>query len=140
MYLLDTNVISELRKSPSGRADPRVLAWIGARDPDDFYLSAIGVLELELGVLAMERRDARQGAALRAWLERKVLATFERRILPVDARVARRCAALHVPDRRPERDALIAATALVHGMGVVTRNVADFAGTGVTTHEPWAAV
>jgi len=91
-----------------------------------------------MGVLAMERRDPRQGAALRSWLNDRVLPAFERRILPIDVPVALRCAGLHEPDRRPERDALIAATALVHGMIVATRNVADFAPTGVRTVDPWS--
>jgi predicted nucleic acid-binding protein len=101
------------------------------------YLSVISVLELERGVLRMERRDARQGARLRTWLEQNVLAPFQRQILPVDAAIARRCAALHVPDPRPDRDALIAATALIHGLTVVTRNTGDFAPMGVAVLNPW---
>jgi predicted nucleic acid-binding protein len=92
---------------------------------------------MELGVQQIERRDGRQGAALRSWLNRQVLGVFVGRILPVDADVAIRCAGLHVPDPRSERDALIAATALVHGMTVVTRNTADFEATGVTLRNPW---
>lgn len=101
------------------------------------FLSAIAVLELEMGVLRMERRDTAQGALLRTWLERQVLPTFSGRILTVDTAVARRCAALHVPDRRSDRDALIAATAIVHGMTVVTRNTADFEPTRVAMLNPW---
>jgi len=136
--VLDTNVVSELRKAPSGRADPAVTRWGGSIDPSALFLSVVGVQELEMGVLAMERRDPRQGAALRSWLNDRVLPAFERRILPIDVPVALRCAGLHVPDQRPERDALIAATALVHGMIVATRNVADFAPTGVRTVDPWS--
>ena len=87
----------------------------------------------------MERRNAEQGAVLRRWLEGEVLSAFEGRILPIDAPIARRSAALHVPDPRPERDALIAATALVHGLTVVTRNTADFEPTGVALLNPWLA-
>ncbi|WP_136684096.1 type II toxin-antitoxin system VapC family toxin [Falsirhodobacter xinxiangensis] len=137
MFLLDTNVISELRKAGSGKADPNVIAWVSRAEADSFFLSAITVMELEIGVLRIERRDAAQGAALRRWLDGRVLAEFADRILPVDAAVALRCAALHVPDQRSERDALIAATAILHGMTVVTRNTADFAPSGVRLVDPW---
>lgn len=137
MYLLDTNVVSELRKLRLGKADANVAAWAQGVDAADLFVSAITILELELGVLSVERKDAAQGAMLRAWLEQRVLPEFCARILPVDTAVARRCARLHVPDRRSERDALIAATALVHGMAVVTRNVADFEPTGVPLVDPW---
>ena len=137
MFLLDTNVVSELRKAAGGRADPRVVAWAAAQAPETQYFSAIGVLELELGILLRERRDREQGRRLRAWLEGQVLPAFAQRVLPVDTAVARRCAALHVPDPRSERDALIAAIALVHRLTLVTRNLRDFNGTGVTLHNPW---
>lgn len=137
MFVLDTNVVSELRKAKSGRADPNVTAWAAGVVPASLYLSAITILELEAGVLLVERRDLAQGAVLRAWLERQVLAAFAGRVLAVDVAVAQRCARLHVPDPRAERDALIAATALVHGMTVVTRNVADFEPTGVAILNPW---
>nr|WP_256548216.1 type II toxin-antitoxin system VapC family toxin [Xenorhabdus bovienii] len=137
IYVLDTNVVSELRKIRAGKADPNVAAWVENIDATDFFVSAITIMELELGVLLIERKDATQGAMLRAWLEQHVLPEFSERTLPVDTAVAQRCARLHVPDRCSERDALIAATALVHGMTVVTRNVADFQSTGVTILNPW---
>ena len=137
MYLLDTNVVSELRKAKSGKADPNVVAWAQPIPVGSLFLSAITVLELELGVLLIERRDAVQGKVLRAWLDGSVLPAFEGRILPVDVEVARRCARMHVPDPRSERDALIAATALVHGMTVVTRNVPDFSGLDLPLLDPW---
>lgn len=139
MFLLDTNVVSELRKAGSGKADMRVVAWAEGVDTAALYLSAISVLELELGVLRVERRDAAQGAMLRAWLDGQVMTAFDGRVLPVDTEVARRCARLHVPDPRAERDALIAATALTHGMTVATRNVADFHATGAAVLNPWEA-
>ncbi len=135
-YLIDTNVWSELRNP--GRADSNVRAWAEQARPADLYLSAVTVFELERGVLLIERRDPHQGARLRQWLDERVLQPFEGQVLPIDARVARRCAALHVPDPRPERDALIAATALVHGLTVVTRNVGDFEPMGVGLLNPWA--
>ena len=137
MFLLDTDVISELRKAKSGRADRNVLAWARSVSATSLYLSAISVLELEMGVLLVERRDAAQGAILRAWLDSHVLPAFAGRIVAVDSAVARRCASLHVPDRRSDHDAFIAASALLHGMKVVTRNTADFAPTGVETLDPW---
>ena len=137
MYLLDTNVVSELRKAKSRRANPNVIAWAQPIPVGSLFLPAITVLELELGVLLVERRDAVQGKVLRAWLDRSVLPAFDGRILPVDVEVARRRARMHVPDRRSERDALIAATALVHGMTVVTRNVPDFSGLDLLLLDPW---
>ncbi len=137
MYVLDTNVVSELRKIRAGKADPNVAAWAEKVDAADLFVSAITIMELELGILLIERKDATQGTILRAWLEQHVLPEFSERTLPVDTAVAQRCARLHVPDRCSERDALIAATALVHGMTVVTRNVADFQSSGVTILNPW---
>ena len=136
-YLLDTNVISELRKIGDGKADANVVAWIGAEDTANFFISAITILELERGVLSVQRRDAVQGARLRAWLDNYIRPEFFGRILPVDDEVATRCAHLHIPDRRNEADALIAATALVQGLTVVTRNIRDFEGTGVVVIDPW---
>lgn len=137
MFLLDTNVISELRKIRMGRADKNVMQWADSVDAADLYLSAITVQELEMGVLLLERRDPPQGAIFRTWFESHVLPAFAGRILPVDTAVAQRCAALHVPDPRPAMDSLIAATALVHGMTLVTRNVADFLSSGVAILNPW---
>lgn len=137
MYLLDTNVVSELRKVRSGRADPAVAAWADRVQAEVLFLSAITLHEIELGVLRAERRDPRQGAILRGWMEQRLLPAFADRILPVDAAVARRSAALHLPDPRPLADAFIAATALIHGMTVVTRNVADFRSFGVDLLDPW---
>ncbi len=138
MFLLDTNVVSELRKARQGRADPGVITWAGSVNAKTLYLSAISLMELETGVLGIERKDATQGALLRTWLNQQVLPGFAGRVLAVDATVALACARLHVPDRKSERDALIAATALVHGLTVVTRNLADFEGTGVPLINPWS--
>ena len=132
-YLVDTNVVSELRKAKN--AHPRVRAWADALPAESLYLSVISILELEIGILLLERRERRQ--VLRAWMDGHVLPTFSDRILAVDTRVAQRCAALHVPDPRSDRDALIAATALVHDMTVVTRNVSHFQPIGVAVFNPW---
>lgn len=137
MFVLDTNAVSELRKAQLGKANPRFVQWADGASPADLYVSAITIMEIEIGTVQMERRAPSQGAALRRWLENQVLPSFEGRVLPVDVDVARRCAHLHVPDRKNERDALIAATALIHKMAVVTRNVGDFTSTGVTLVNPW---
>lgn len=137
MYLLDTNVVSELRKVRSGRADANVAAWADQVDAADLFLSVISLQELEIGVLLKERSDSAQGAVLRRWLRDQVVPAFAARMLPVDTAVALRSAALHVPDPRPVRDGLIAATALVHGLRVVTRNIADFQPMGVDVLDPW---
>lgn len=139
MFLLDTNVVSELRKVRQGRADASVAKWADSVDAISLYVSVVTLQELELGVLLAERRDAAQGAVLRAWLNAQVLPAFAGRILPVDAAVALRCAALHLPDPRPAMDSLIAATALVHGMTLVTRNTADFQIPGLAVLNPWQA-
>jgi toxin FitB len=135
MFLLDTNVISELRRPD--KADRNVVAWANAVPAANFFMSVISVLEIELGARLIEREDAARGAILRNWIDTQVLARFEGRILAIDTAVAQRCAQLHVPNPRAERDALIAATALVHGLTVVTRNVGDFEPTGVPLLNPW---
>lgn len=139
MFLLDTNVVSELRKIRLGKADPQVTAWADSVDASDLYLSVITVQELEIGIILVERRDPSQGTVLRRWLDHQVLPAFADRILSVDTTVVLRSARLHVPDPRPVRDGLIAATALVHGMTVVTRNTADFESTGAMILNPWMA-
>jgi predicted nucleic acid-binding protein len=137
MFLLDTNVISELRKAGDGKANANVIAWLSSEDATQFYVSSITLMELELGILRIERRDPVQGARLRTWIDNHILPEFSERTLPIDIAVALQCARLHVPDPRPDRDAYIAATALVHGMTVVTRNVTDFEPAGVRLFNPW---
>ena len=134
MFLLDTNVISELRKP---QADPAVVAWARGMAAYKLYISAITLLEIETGILRLERRDSSQAAILRTWLEGHVIPAFAGRVLSIDSQVARRCARLHVPDRSNECDALIAATALVHDMTIVTRNAKDFTFDGIAVINPW---
>ncbi|RXH03266.1 type II toxin-antitoxin system VapC family toxin [Bradyrhizobium zhanjiangense] len=135
MFLLDTNVISELRRP--GKAHRDVAAWASSIPAASFFISVISILEIELGARLIERKDTTQGAILRAWIDNHILARFEDRILAIDTAVAQRCAQLHVPNPRAERDALIAATAFVHGLTIVTRNVGDFEPTGVPLLNPW---
>jgi hypothetical protein len=135
MFLLDTNVVSELRRPH--RTNPKVAAWADSVPPSDMFLSSITILELETGALLLKRRDGSQATLIQQWIEDRVLTAFSERILAVDTAVARRCALLHVPDPRPYRDSLIAATALVHRLIVVTRNHADFEPMAVTVLNPW---
>ena len=137
MYLLDTNVISEMRKFETGRADPRVQRWGNSIAPTDFHLSAITILELKMGCLQMMRKDLAQGRVLESWLHQQVLPAFAARIIPVDAPIALRCASLHRPSSRSYKDSLIAATALVRSMTVVTWNLKHFAPMGVAVLNPW---
>ena len=135
MFLLDTNVVSELRKSRT--AHPSVAAWAESTVLEQMHISVATILEVERGILQAARRDRAQGAALQRWLQQILIPQFAGRVLDVDTNVALRCAALHVPDPKPELDAMIAATALVHDLTVVTRNTRDFAGTGVKLFNPW---
>ena len=137
MFLLDTNVVSESRKYALGRCDERFSRWAERTVVRDQFLSVVAIEEIEMGILLIERRNREQGERLREWLERRVMPRFSGRILPVDTMVALRSARLHVPDPKPIRDAFIAGTALVHGLTVVTRNVADFLPMGVTVFNPW---
>ena len=134
MYLLDTNVVSELRKA--AKADERVVAWAEQTDVQFMHISVVSILEIRLGILSLQRKDKAQANILAAWLSRQVIPGFAERILPVDLAVALRCAELHVPDPRSDRDSLIAATAFAHGLTVVTRNTKDF-DPSVMTLNPW---
>lgn len=138
MYLLDTVVVSELRKVKTGRADANVASWIAQISEYEVYLSVVTIHELEHGVLLAERSDPRQGSVLRRWLDERVARAFSGRILAIDTEIARRAASFHVPDPAPFRDALIGATALVHGLMVVTRNERDFIRfDGLHVTNPW---
>ena len=138
LWLVDTDVVSELRRAPLGRCDPRVRGWAASTHASRTFLSAVTVEELERGVLSKELQDPAQGAVLRRWLEEDLLGSFAGRILPVDTDVARLAASLHVPDPAPVRDACIAATALVSGLVVATGNVRDFARFArLAVHDPW---
>ena len=140
MYLLDTNVLSELRKAAHGKANPQVVHWASQQNTAHLYTSVITILELEQGILQIERRDTQQGKPLRHWLEQQVLPSFAGRILSLDIKAARQCTALHVPNPVSYRDAMIAAIALANKFTMVTRNTEDFKATGVTLINPWSAI
>lgn len=135
MFVLDTNILSELRRPD--KAHPLVWQWANQVKIQDMYLSVISILEIEMGILRLKRHDTAQAAMLNDWLERQILLQFQGRVLDINIAVARRCAALHIPDPKAERDALIAATALTHQMTLVTRNTKDFVATGVTLFNPF---
>ena len=135
MFIFDSNVVSELRRPE--RANAKVRSFAESTPIANIFLSAISVLELEVGALRIERRDKAQGMILRTWLEEQIYPRFEGRIFAIDPAVAKACAKLHVPDPHAERDAFIAATAIVHGMTIVTRNSTDFEATGAKIFNPW---
>ena len=137
MFLLDTNVVSELRKAGSSKVDSQVEKWATSTPATQTFISVITIFEIERGVLQMERRDKQQGQILRTWLDEYVLTHYSDRTITIDTRIAKRCACLHIPDPMPDYDALIAATALEHGLTVVTRNIDDFSRTGVKLFNPW---
>ncbi len=137
MYLLDTHVVSELRKGRAGRAHKGVVTWAQAVATDSLHLSVITIMELELGIRRVAQKDPVQSDMLRRWLDEQVIPAFAGRILPIDVAVAQCCAGLHIPDPRSERDAFIAATGIIHSMTVVTRNTLDFELTGVKLLNPW---
>lgn len=135
MYLLDTNVISELRKGY--KADPVVAEWAKRNRTFETYLSVVSIMEIQIGIFTVKRRDEMQANILQTWLSQQLLPTFSGKILDITLPIALHCARLHTPNPCSERDALIAATALVYGMTVVTRNVKDFNNTGVLLVNPW---
>lgn len=134
MYLLDTGIVFELRNAKAGRTDPGLAAWAASIAREDMFISALTLLELEDDAAQFERKDKAAGAALRAWIGEQVMRAFEGRILPVDAAIARRRGTLAYPGAR---DGLLAATALEHGLTLVTRNVAAFKAGRVKTFNPW---
>lgn len=138
MYLLDTNILSEIRKIQAGRANQGIAQWAQAHPKSLMYISAITLLELERGTLAAEQRDQQQGAVYRRWLSQIVLPEFQNRILPVDAQTVLLCAPMHVPDKKSLADSLIAATAMQYNMTVITRNEKDFIHTGAKIYNPFS--
>ena len=139
MILLDTNVVSELRKIGSGRADPRVAEWDRQQKADQLFLSVMSLYEIEQAILLLERRDPKQSQVLRTWLDGMLIPAFAGRIIAVDVPVAAMAARLQIPNPRPIADSLIAATAIIHGLTIATRNTGDFQGLPVALFNPWLA-
>lgn len=135
MYLLDTVTVSELRKGPD-RANNGVRTWNDATPASLTFISVVTLRELRTGALLVVRRDPQSGGHLNRWIDH-LTAQYGGRLLPVDEAVAEACAPLHVPDPRPAEDAWLAATALVHGLTLVTRNTVDYEGTGAAQLNPW---
>lgn len=136
-FLIDTNVISEARKKTGNSF---VKAWLKRQDPEDLAISIITVMEIDVGVQRLQRRDPSAAHVFQQWLDKQVVAGFRGRILPVDLSCVHMIASLHVPDPAPEHDAIIAGTALAHHLTVVTRNTVDFMRTGVPVVNPWEPV
>ena len=137
MFLLDTNVVSELRETRTRKPHPRVAAWARSIDPADQYTTSVTILELEIGVVLKRRHDAAQAAIFRTWMDSHVFPAFAGRILEFDSEAAQHCAALHEWATPPFRNALIAGIAMARGFAVVTRNVRDFQPMGVPVFNPW---
>ena len=135
MILLDTNVVSELRKGD--RADTNVRAWLSSTDSEALFLSVLVVGELRRGIELVRRRDSASATALDRWLT-TVVRDYDDRILEVTADVAEAWAHMNVPDPLPVIDSLLAATAHVHGLTVATRNTKDIARTGVPVINPFS--
>ncbi|MFC3122389.1 type II toxin-antitoxin system VapC family toxin [Agaribacter flavus] len=140
MYLLDTNVISELRKAGTNRANKNVIKWAQSISTSNMFISSISILEIELGVLQLERKDIKQASVYKMWLNDQVLKAFSERILSFNTSIALKCAQLHVPDPKSERDAMIAATSIVHGFTLVSRNERDFQHIDVQLINPWKTI
>jgi toxin FitB len=135
-YLLDTNVVSALRRKD--RAEKRALKWFEDAAGAEFFISSLTMMEIEIGVKRLERYDKRQAATIHAWKEGTLRKQFEGRFVDIDLEIAERCAELHAPDPKPEIDSLIAATAIVKRLTLVTRNERDFANMPVRLLNPWA--
>jgi toxin FitB len=133
-YLLDTNVISELRKGD--RINPKVASWFAEVAEEEVFFSTLTLGEIRRGIESVRRRDSKSAAVLEGWLGR-VLEQHRERILPVDRAIAEEWGRMDVPDRLPTVDGLLAATAKVFGLTLATRNVGDVERTGVSCVNPF---
>ena len=136
MYLLDTNVVSEFRKIHKGKGNQNVSNWAKQIAPDSTFINEIVLIELHIGILLKQRKDPKQAKMLQDWYDDWVLPTFKHRILALGSTDI--CASLHVPNPRPQHDALIASTAIAHDLILVTRNLSDFHHMNVKLFNPFA--
>lgn len=137
MYLLDTNIISELKKLDSGKIHPQVQRWAYSINLMQTKISVVSITEIRTGILSLARKDQAQAASLDNWFTNRLLPTYRTRTLSVDTEVALICAQLHIPAKRPINDAYIAATAIAHNLTPVTRNVRDFQGLPLMLENPF---
>ena len=137
MYLLDTNIVSELRKLETGKIHPQVYRWIKSNGFTHTYISAVTLAEIQTGILSLARKDKAQAASLDNWFTNRLLPAYRTKTLPVDTKVALIYAQLNVPNKRPINDAYIAATAIAHNLKLVTRNIQDFQGMPITLENPF---
>lgn len=134
-FLLDTNVISAARRAD--RQERGFQTFMRSFEVEQAFLSSVSIMEIRFGIQREQTRDPEFAAELMRWLDKVVLAEFDGRILAFDVAVATRAGELRTADRRPSADAMIAATALVHELDVVTRNIAHFETLGVACIDPW---
>ena len=137
MYLLDTNIISELKKLDSGKIHPQVQRWAYSINLMQTKISVVSITEIRTGILSLTRKDQAQAASLDNWFTNRLLPAYRTRTLSVDTEVALICAQLHIPAKRPINDAYIAATAIAHKLKLVTRNIQDFQGMPITLENPF---
>jgi PIN family toxin-antitoxin system, toxin component len=137
MYLLDTNIISELKKLDSGKIHPQVQRWAYSINLMQTKISVVSITEIRTGILSLARKDQAQAASLDNWFTNRLLPAYRTRTLSVDTEVALICAQLHIPAKRPINDAYIAATAIAHNLTLVTRNVRDFQGLPLMLENPF---
>ena len=137
MYLLNTNIISELKKLDSGKIHPQVQRWAYSINLMQTKISVVSIIEIRTGILSLARKGQAQAASLDNWFTNRLLPAYRTRTLSVDTEVALICAQLHIPTKRPINDAYIAATAIAHNLTPVTRNVRDFQGLPLMLENPF---
>ena len=137
MYLLDTNILGDIRKSHHPNCPALFKQWLNHVDLNLCYLSVISIYEIEQGILRKERTDTIQGQLLRTWFEQKIQPEFHHRILDLNTNIALKTAQLHVPNPASLADSFIGATALQHNLTLITRNTKDFQSFGVKLFNPF---